>query len=133
MNMKNVQKTDAEAPEKIVFHLLDRNSFEKWDQKTAYKPDDFAREGFVHLSTLAQIEGSANRYFEKHLSIWVFKLESTLLGKPLRYESAAGLADRSGRFPHYYAALPTEAIIAQAEWQRDSTGTFLLASLADFI
>ena len=63
-------------------------------------PDDL-RDGYVHLSTAAQVPGALARHFEGEEGLWLLEIEEAVLGADLRWEAA-----RDGEvFPHLYRAL----------------------------
>ena len=63
-------------------------------------PDD-VRDGFVHLSTGAQVPGTLERHFAGGETLWLLEIEEAVLGQDLRWEEA-----REGElFPHLYRPL----------------------------
>lgn len=63
-------------------------------------PDD-VRDGYVHLSTGAQVPGTLQRHFLREEGLWLIEIEEAVLGPDVRWEQA-----RDGqRFPHLYRAL----------------------------
>jgi len=72
-------------------------------------PDD-VRDGYIHLSSAAQIAGTLQKHFAHVSSIVLVEFDAETLGSNLRYESSRGGA----LFPHLYAPLPT----ALARWAK---------------
>lgn len=70
---------------------------------------DDARDGFVHLSTAAQVPGTLARHFAGEPRLVVLRVDGARLGDALRWEVSRGGA----LFPHLYAALPVDAIVAE--------------------
>ncbi len=71
---------------------------------------DDVRDGFIHLSTAAQLPGTANRHFAGRDGLMVAAFAVARLGEALRWE-----ASREGQlFPHLYGKL----IPKDAEWVR---------------
>ena len=71
---------------------------------------DDVRDGYVHLSTGAQVPQTLRRHFGGDESLWLLELEEAVLGPDLRWEAA-----RDGeRFPHLYRRLE-RSDIARAE------------------
>jgi len=64
-------------------------------------PDDL-RDGFIHLSSRAQLTGTANRYFSGLRGLVVAAFRVVDLEGHLRWEPSRG----GDLFPHYYGALP---------------------------
>lgn len=59
------------------------------------------RDGYVHLSTPAQVHETVARHFQGQSSLWLLTLDASMLGAALRYEPSRGGA----LFPHLYAPL----------------------------
>lgn len=69
-------------------------------------PDD-ARDGYVHLSSKAQLRGTLSRHFSQERGLVVLEVEASKLGSDLRWEPARDGAE----FPHLYGALPMSAVV----------------------
>jgi uncharacterized protein (DUF952 family) len=68
-------------------------------------PDDI-RDGFIHLSTAAQLRETATRHFTGQSDLVLLAVDATVLGSSLRYEASRG----GDLFPHLYGDLPVAAI-----------------------
>lgn len=68
------------------------------------------RDGFIHLSTAAQVEATAARHFAAEDGLWLLAFEAADLGEALRWEPSRG----GQLFPHLYAPLRR----ADARWVR---------------
>ena len=64
---------------------------------------DDLRDGFIHLSTAAQVAETARRYFSNIIDLRLVAFDAASLGEDLRWEPSRGGA----LFPHLYAPLPT--------------------------
>jgi uncharacterized protein (DUF952 family) len=71
----------------------------------AGSPDD-ARDGFIHLSTAEQLQGTLERHFAGEQNLVVLEVDAAALGEALRWEPSRGGA----LFPHLYADLPVTAV-----------------------
>lgn len=67
------------------------------------------RDGFVHLSTTAQVRETAAKHMAGAPDLWLVVLDAAALGPALRWEAAAG-GSRAGLFPHLYGDLPLSAV-----------------------
>lgn len=72
--------------------------------------EDDRRDGFIHLSTYEQLEGTAERHFRDQAGLMLVAFEAAVLEAGLRYEPSRGGA----LFPHFYGSLPVD----QALWVR---------------
>ena len=66
-------------------------------------------DGFVHLSTAAQLPLTLARYFSHAEQVMLIAVDSKVLAEKLRFETAVG-SDRAGDFPHYYGVLSVENV-----------------------
>ena len=72
---------------------------------------DDARDGFIHLSTQGQLEGTLARHFAGETGLVVLEIASDRLNGRLRWEPS-----RDGAlFPHFYGVLPLAALIRTIE------------------
>lgn len=78
-------------------------------------------DGYVHLSTRAQLAGTAERYFAGKGRVKLLQFDSTAIA-PLRWEPSRG----GDLFPHLYA--PLEIARAEAAWwlEPDQSGVPIL-------
>lgn len=84
--------------------------------------DDDRRDGFIHLSTAAQLTGTADRHYAGQDGLWIAEVDLEALGDAVRWEPSRGGAD----FPHLYAPLPLDAVVAYSPLERDADGTVKL-------
>lgn len=103
----------------IVVKIADRN-----DWATAcrggffYGSTDDQRDGYIHLSTHEQLEGTAAKYFRRRHNLVLVAFDPAVLGDQLRWEPS-----RDGSlFPHYYGALPTMLAVWTRTMELDAEG-----------
>ena len=68
---------------------------------------DDARDGFIHMSTLAQLAGTAARHFRGQPDLVIVALAVDRMGPALRWEPSRGGA----MVPHLYGPLDTAAAL----------------------
>lgn len=86
----------------LVFKIFRRS---EWDQfctrgETAGAPVDLA-DGYIHLSTAAQVTETAARHFAGESDLVLVAFEADALGSDLRWEPSRG----GQLFPHLYRPL----------------------------
>lgn len=65
------------------------------------------RDGYIHLSSRAQVPGTLHKYFAGMTDVVVAEIDAALLAQHLRWE-----ASRDDQlFPHLYGNLPASAIL----------------------
>jgi uncharacterized protein (DUF952 family) len=72
----------------------------------AGSPDDL-RDGFIHLSTRGQLDGTLDRHFAGETGLVVLEIAAARVHADLKWERSRD----GGVFPHLYGVLPLDAII----------------------
>ncbi len=90
----------------MIFHLVDAASWAKALEKGEYRPASVDLEGFVHLSTQAQVAATANRFFKGRSDLLLLHVDDAQLGAALRFEEG----EPGELFPHFYGPLPLTAV-----------------------
>jgi uncharacterized protein (DUF952 family) len=109
-----------------VFKLVDRTSWQAAERSGAFagSPAD-VRDGFIHLSTAAQVPETATRHFAGQSDLVLVAVAVERLGDALRWEPSRGGA----LFPHLYAPLPLGAVLWVADLPLDATGRHVFPQL----
>ena len=87
------------------------------DGSFAGAPVDLA-DGFVHMSTAAQLTETVERHFAGQPGLHVAAVDLGALGSELKWEESRGGA----LFPHLYGPLSLGAVIAHGPLERDDAG-----------
>jgi uncharacterized protein (DUF952 family) len=66
-----------------------------------------ARDGFIHLSTAAQVRDTAAQHFAGATDLMLIAVDAEALAGALKWEASRG----GDLFPHLYGALPLTAVI----------------------
>jgi uncharacterized protein (DUF952 family) len=101
--------TDAQMAE-----LLDKGRF-------AGAPVDLA-DGYIHMSTAGQVGETLDKHFAGQAGLHIAAVDLMLFGDTVQWEVSRGGA----LFPHLYADLPLDAVIAHGPAARDSDGVLIL-------
>lgn len=87
-------------------------------------PATYAADGFVHLSTPAQVHLPANRLFAGRTDLVLLRLDPDALGAPVKWEPGVPADPASMLFPHLYGPLPVTAVTAVEKYLPEADGTF---------
>jgi uncharacterized protein (DUF952 family) len=68
------------------------------------------KDGFIHLSTAAQINATLALYFAKEKTVVLLQIDHSQIHDKLKFESPVPPGNRTSSFPHYYGDLNTNAI-----------------------
>ncbi|WP_343520229.1 DUF952 domain-containing protein [Sphingomonas sp.] len=91
------------------------------DGSFAGAPVDLA-DGYVHMSTRDQLTETVDKHFAGQDELWVAAVDLEALGEAVKWEVSRGGAE----FPHLYAPLPLDAVIAYSPLERDADGAVRL-------
>ena len=65
-------------------------------------------DGFLHLCTEEQLEGELDRYFADVTDVTILEVDAAVLGDALVWEEG----EPGELYPHLYATLPADAVLA---------------------
>ena len=84
-------------------------------------PIDLA-DGYIHLSTDRQVTETVDKHFAEQTGLHVAAVDLAALGDAVKWEPSRG----GQLFPHIYAALPLNAVLAYGPLERDGDGAVRL-------
>ena len=103
----------------IVYKICPRAAWDEALDRGAYSGSAVdLRDGFIHLSTAAQVEETAAKHFSGQRDLVLVALDAAALSAALQHEPSRGGA----LFPHYYGALPVNAALWVAAMALDRAG-----------
>ncbi|MCB1519405.1 MAG: DUF952 domain-containing protein [Hyphomicrobiaceae bacterium] len=102
---------DAERAGSTVYKIVESAAWQQAIVEGFYGGSaDDRRDGFIHLSTARQLEGTARKHFSGRENLLLVAFDAAALGSELRWEASRGGA----LFPHFYAPLR----VGLALWSR---------------
>ncbi len=84
------------------------------------------RDGFIHLSTAAQVSETATQHFAGQSDLLLVAVDAEDLGPALRYEPSRG----GDLFPHLYGPLPLSSVRWVKPLPLDADGRHIFPTLA---
>lgn len=87
------------------------------DQVFTGAPIDLT-DGYIHLSTHAQLTETVDRHFMGQTGLWVAAVDLEALGDAVKWESSRG----GQLFPHIHGDLPLSVVFAYSPLERDAAG-----------
>ena len=87
------------------------------DRLFAGAPVDLA-DGYIHMSTAAQLDETVTKHFSGKTDLQVVTVDLDVLGSALKWEPSRG----GDLFPHLYAPLSLDAVIAYGPLEYDEQG-----------
>ena len=95
----------------VIYKICQQKEWLAAEQHREFRGSkDDALDGFIHLSTAAQLAGTLAKHFAGATNLLLVAVDAGALGQSLRWETSRG----GDLFPHLYAALPLKA----ARWTR---------------
>lgn len=79
-------------------------------------------DGYIHMSTRDQLTATVDKHFAGQDDLWVAAVDLEALGDAVKWEVSRGGAE----FPHLYAPLPLDAVVAYSPLEREDDGTVRL-------
>jgi len=112
----------------MILHIVKRSEWMDAVERSSYAPASLRVEGFIHCSTLAQVVGTANRFYRGQKGLVVLCIEESRLRAELQYEAPTMLQGESTGelFPHVYGELNVDAVVRVVEFPCEADGSFLL-------
>jgi uncharacterized protein (DUF952 family) len=93
---------------KVIYKVMSRSAFTEAKAKGHFEGSaDDRRDGFIHLSSADQLEGTLGKHFAGQNDLVLLAVDTMRLGRSLRWEPSRGGA----LFPHFYGPLDFAALI----------------------
>ena len=98
------------------------------EQMRTLEADDFRgapvdlADGYIHLSTAAQLTETVDRHFAGQDDLWVAAIDLDALGDAVKWEESRG----GQLFPHIYGRMPLAVVIAYGPLERGDGGAVKL-------
>jgi uncharacterized protein (DUF952 family) len=91
----------------LIYKICPASAWREAERQGVYRgsPDD-VRDGFIHLSTATQVEGTARRHFFGQTGLFLIEVEAEALRDALRWERSRN----DELFPHLYGELDLGAV-----------------------
>lgn len=107
----------------VACKILTAEQWAAWQAQGVFAgaPVDIA-DGYIHLSTPAQLTETADKHFADQTGLVVVRVDLAAMGEAVRWEPSRGGA----LFPHVYAPLPLATALAHAPLTRDAIGNVVI-------
>lgn len=110
-----------------VYKICPASAWREAERQGVYRGSaDDARDGFIHLSSAAQVAGTAQRHFFGQRALFLIEIDGDVLGDALRWEASRN----DELFPHLYAELDLGAVISVVNLTLRSDGCHDIPELA---
>ena len=100
-------KSQVLSGEHMIFKICEASAWAEALRLGIYTGStDDIRDGYIHFSTGAQVEGTLAKYFAGRADLLLLAVPTGALGTDLKFEASRGGA----HFPHLYAPLPAALV-----------------------
>jgi uncharacterized protein (DUF952 family) len=113
----------------MILHICPRDVWRAVEG--SYAADTLATQGFIHFSTEKQVRVPATALFRGRHDLLLLVIDEARLPVPLTWEEGDPPSPELGLFPHLYAALPVEAVVAVHDYRPEPDGTFRAPDLPE--
>ena len=102
----------------MIFHIAERTAWESAVDADEYTVSTLGRslaeEGFIHMSTEAQVAGVAERFYAGVDDLVLLHIDETRLTAPLQWDDVPGAP---APFPHLYGPLNVDAVVRVEDFE----------------
>ena len=111
----------------LIYKICPASAWREAERQGVYRGSaDDARDGFIHFSTAAQVEGTARKHYVGQTGLFLVEVDADALGDDLRWERSRN----DELFPHLYAELDLAAVISVQNLHTRSDGVPDIPELA---
>lgn len=102
----------------MIFHITSAGEWAEAQSSGVYVAPSLHTEGFIHLSTEAQVLGTAERFYANATDLVLLKVDETRCQAELLWEPPAEAPGSDARFPHLFGPLELDAVIDARSFAR---------------
>jgi uncharacterized protein (DUF952 family) len=92
----------------MIYHVTTQAAWQQALQQGFYEAPSLIDEGFIHLSTEAQVAGVLERYYQGQTNLLLLHIDESKLLAELKYELAPSVNEL---FPHVYGNINLDAVV----------------------
>jgi uncharacterized protein (DUF952 family) len=103
-----------------IYKICPASAWREAERQGIYRGSrDDARDGFIHFSTAAQVDGTARKHYFGQTGLFLIEVDADALGPALRWERSRN----DELFPHLYGELDLGAVTGVLDMRARSDGT----------
>jgi uncharacterized protein (DUF952 family) len=104
----------------LIYKICPASVWHEAERQGIYRGSrDDARDGFIHFSTAAQVDGTARKHYFGQTGLFLIEVDADALGPTLRWERSRN----DELFPHLYGELDLGAVRRVISMNARSDGT----------
>ena len=106
----------------MLYHILTKDDYKKYESIEYYEPTSFKSVGFIHLAYKEQVQQIIDCFFVGATELYLLKIDINVVARALRDEPPVGIKDDGKLYPHLYSSLCKQAVVKTIKLVADSTG-----------
>lgn len=107
-----------------LLHMTTARQWRAATERGSYSAPSLVEAGFIHLSTVDQVQLPANALFPGRTDIVLLWIDTDLLVAPLRWEPGQPGDPDGMLFPHLYGPIEVEAVLTVTPYPAGPDGRF---------
>jgi uncharacterized protein (DUF952 family) len=111
----------------MIYRITLEDDWQAAQKAGFFASPDLVSDGFIHLSTVDTLLGTASRYYVGHTRLRVLAIDDVALAaalpEALRWELSPS---RKVLFPHCFIPLPMKFVVQTAWLERNTAGDWIL-------
>ena len=108
----------------MILHICPRGTWEAAVAAGVYEGDTLATQGYIHCSTEELVHVPATMLFRGRDDLLLLRIDEARLPVPVTWEEGDPPHPEGKLFPHLYAALPVDAVVAVGGYRPEPDGSF---------
>ncbi len=109
----------------MIYHITTAAAWSDAQLLDEYTVFSLISEGFIHLSTEAQVLGTADRFYADVTGLVLLQVDETRCSAEIRWEAPAEAPASDARFPHLYGPLNLDAVLDARPLEKSPAGRFV--------
>ena len=108
----------------MILHICPRATWEAAVEAGVYDGDTLATQGYIHCSAPELVHVPATLRYRGRTDLLLLEIDESRLPVEVTWEDGDPPHPDGTLFPHLYAPLPLDAVVAVMEYRPSEDGTF---------
>jgi len=92
----------------MIYHITSQAEWASALETGKYEAQSLHTEGFIHMSSQAQLAGVIDRYYKGKKGLVLLHIDEAKLHQPIQYDLAPSINEY---FPHIYSHINVDAVV----------------------
>lgn len=105
----------------MIYHITSEIAWNAAKKAGSYRGDTLASDGFIHTSTIGQVNKTANRFYFAQKGLVLLEIDESRLLAEVKYEPA----ENGELFPHIFGEVNLDAVRTVYPFSPKEDGAFI--------